>query len=110
MLYEKSLSHDYFRFYRFAMDASLENCKWDETERYASALEEYTRAEPLSWTTFMIERGRALAMFGRGNRGPTIFETLSRLRDSARSIGCRAVGMNLMPKFGFRLNRERADT
>ena len=58
-----------------------------ETERYASALEEYTRAEPLSWTTFMIERGRALAMFGRGNRGPTIFETLSRLRDSARSIG-----------------------
>lgn len=87
LLLEKSVSHNYLRFYRFAMDTSLQQSDWDETERYATALEEYTRAEPLPWATFMIERGRALAAFGRGRRNPVDFETLSRLREQAQSVG-----------------------
>jgi len=68
------------------MDANLQDGNWDETERYASALNEYTCAEPLPWATFLIERGRALVEFGRGGRDPAIFEKLTRLRDQARSI------------------------
>lgn len=87
LLDEKSVSHNYLRFYRFAMDTCLEQEDWDETERYATALEEYTRAEPLPWAAFMIERGRTLAAFGRGGRDSAVFAALSRLREQAQSIG-----------------------
>jgi hypothetical protein len=69
------------------MEACLETGDWNETERYASALEEYTRAEPLPWTDFLIERGRALAAYGRGDRSAKTRETLSRLQALARSSG-----------------------
>jgi predicted ATPase/class 3 adenylate cyclase len=87
LLHENSVSHNYLRFYRFAMDASLETGDWNETERYASALTEYTRIEPLPWADFIAERGRALAAYGRGNRTPATLEQLSRLR--AHAHACR---------------------
>jgi hypothetical protein len=87
LLHQGSISHNYFRFYRSAMEACLETGDWNETERYASALEEYTRAEPLPWTDFLIERGRALAAYGRGDRSAKTRETLSRLQALARSSG-----------------------
>ena len=40
---------------------------WCAAERYAAALEDYTRAEPLAWSDFVIARGRALAAWGRGS-------------------------------------------
>ena len=87
LLQQGSLSHNHFRFYRFAMEASLKTRDWEETERYASALEEYASAEPLPWTDFLIERGRALAAYGRGDRSEKTRETLSRLQALARSSG-----------------------
>ncbi len=66
LLHDGSLGHNHFWFYRDAMDAALNDSDWDSVERYAAALENYTSAEPLPWTTFFITKGRALAKFGRG--------------------------------------------
>jgi tetratricopeptide (TPR) repeat protein len=82
-LREHSLSHNHYWFYRFAMDALLSVGDWEGVERYATALEEYTRDQPLRATDFFIARGRALAAFGRGKRDDETLVELQRLRDEA---------------------------
>ncbi len=72
LLHAGSLGHNHFWFYRDAMDAALNDSDWDSVERYAAALENYTSAEPLPRTTFFITKGRALAKFGRGTKGPCV--------------------------------------
>ena len=86
-LREGSVSHNYFWFYRFAIDALLSANDWGRVERYAAALEEYTRDEPLEWTDFYIARGRALAAFGRGKRDDATVKEVQRLRDEADRVG-----------------------
>jgi len=86
-LREGSVSHNYFWFYRFAIDALLSANDWGRVERYAAALEEYTRDEPLGWTDFYIARGRALAAFGRGKRDDATVKEVQRLRDEADRVG-----------------------
>src|SRR5262245_44458023 len=46
-------------------EASLNPGEWDEAQRYAQALEDYTRQAPLPWAEFWIAWGRALASHGR---------------------------------------------
>ena len=89
LLKEPSLSHNHFNFYRDAMNLCLEKQDWDEVERYAVALEEFTRAEPLPWCDFYIARGRALAAFGRGSRDRVLIGELDRLRDEADEAGLK---------------------
>src|SRR5262245_17801740 len=60
-----SVGHNHLRFYRHAIEASLNARWWDEAEHYAQALEDYTRPEPLPWADFWIAWGRALIMHGR---------------------------------------------
>ena len=67
------------------MDASLETGDWDETERYAAALTEYTRDERLPWADFLIDRGRALAAYGRGDQSAATVLKLQRLKAQAQS-------------------------
>jgi tetratricopeptide (TPR) repeat protein len=86
-LREDSVSHNYFWFYRFAIDALLSANDWERVERYATALEDYTRDEPLRWPDFFIARGRALAAFGRGKRDDVTITELQRLRDKADQAG-----------------------
>ena len=78
-----------FYFYRDAMEACLQSQEWDEVNRYAKALEEYTSAEPLPLTDFFIARGRALARYGRGERGDETMDELERLRDEAERVGIK---------------------
>ena len=52
--------HNHLWFYRDAMEVSLKMSAWDEAERYAMALKDYTSAEPLPWSDFFIARSRAL--------------------------------------------------
>ena len=59
----------------------------EEADRYAAALEDYTRPEPLPWSDFIIARGRALAAFGGGGRGEALLEKIEALRDEARRVG-----------------------
>jgi hypothetical protein len=89
VLREGSVSHNYFWFYRFTMDALLSVSEWGRVEGYAAALEDYTRAEPLPWTAFFIARGRALAAFGRGDRGDATMQEIRRLRDEGDRLGLK---------------------
>jgi class 3 adenylate cyclase/tetratricopeptide (TPR) repeat protein len=78
---------NYLWFYRDAMEASLAAGWWDEVERYATALEDYMRREPVPWSDLFIRRGRALAAFGRGQSDETLRVDLERLRDQALGLG-----------------------
>jgi hypothetical protein len=76
-------------FYRDAMSLCLELENWDEVDRYAQALEDYTSAEPTPWSDFFIGYGRALAAFGRGNRDDETMRKLQHLLDEAERVGLK---------------------
>ncbi len=82
-----SVAHNHFRFYRDTIDAALRAEDWDEAERLAEALTAFAAAEPLPWTSFYAARGRALAAWGRGERGRDGRSSLDRLAAEARAAG-----------------------
>ena len=84
------VSHNYFRFYRDAIETSLDAGEWDRAEGYANSLEDYTRAEPLPWTDLFIAWGRILAAHGRGARGEETIASLVRLKAEAERVGLLA--------------------
>ena len=96
MLAAGSVGHNYLNFYEDAMEACLQIGAWDEVDRYARALEEYTRPEPLPRSDYFIARGRGLAAFGRGERGDALLQHLQEL-DAAAEIN------------GFHLSRRALD-
>jgi hypothetical protein len=53
--------HNQLRFYPDAMNVALELGDLDELERYAAALEAFSKPEPLPWADFFVARGRAPA-------------------------------------------------
>jgi len=87
ILHSGSMSRNHFWFYRAAMESGQIEENWDKVDRYASALEDYTQAEPLPWTDLFIARGRALSAFGRGRRDDTTILALQSVRDEARRMG-----------------------
>ena len=78
-------------FYEDAMESCLQMTLWDEVDRYAQALENYTQAEPLPRCAFFIARGRALAAYGRGNRDQHTMLELKRLHDEAKQISLKSM-------------------
>ena len=72
---------NYLDFYEDTMQVCLQSGEWDEVDRYARALEEYTAAEPITCCKLFIDRGRVLADHGRGNRSPEVIQELRRLRE-----------------------------
>ena len=91
ILREGCVGHNYLAFYPDAIEVSLDDGAWDAADRYATALESYTRAEPLPRSDFLVARGRALAAFGRGRRDEATVATLGRLRDEAARMGLASV-------------------
>ncbi len=87
LLRESSVAHNHFRFYRDTIDAALRAADWGEAERLADALTAFTAAEPLPWTSFYVARGRILAAWGRGERGPAVGVQLGRLAEEAGAAG-----------------------
>jgi class 3 adenylate cyclase/tetratricopeptide (TPR) repeat protein len=81
------VSHNYTYFYRYAMDSLLAAGHWVAVEQFASRLEEYTGPEPLPLCDFLIARARALAAFGRGQRGADLMQEVRHLRDNAKLMG-----------------------
>jgi class 3 adenylate cyclase/tetratricopeptide (TPR) repeat protein len=81
------VGHNFFEFYGLAIDTSLKSQNWEEAERYAAALEDYTRLEPLALCDLLIARGRALAAVGRGRCDAEILADLRRLSVEAERIG-----------------------
>jgi tetratricopeptide (TPR) repeat protein len=83
------VGHNQLRFYPDAMQVALDLADYDEVERYAMALEDYTLPEPLPWSEFFIARGRTLAAFGRGQRDAALAAELRRLCDEGERLGLR---------------------
>ncbi|MFZ5481201.1 MAG: adenylate/guanylate cyclase domain-containing protein [Myxococcota bacterium] len=82
-----AVSHAHLWFYAVAMRARLDDRRWDDVDRYADALEAYTREEPLAWSGHHAALGRALARAGRGARDAYVVAELRRLRAEADTFG-----------------------
>ena len=65
LLGKGAVGHNHLWFHRYAVEAALRACKWDDAERFCAALEDYTRPEPLPWADFFIAYGRSLSRHGR---------------------------------------------
>jgi predicted ATPase/class 3 adenylate cyclase len=84
------VGHNYFAFYRNAMETSLELGEWDEVDRYADALETYCKPEPLERYDVYIARARALGKVGRGGGDKQTLKGLFELRNRAKALGLNA--------------------
>jgi tetratricopeptide (TPR) repeat protein len=84
-----AVAHNHLYFYRSAMAAALDTGDWQSVEHYATALEDFTRPEPLPWADFFIARGRALAAFGRGRRDAALMSKLDHLRAEGEKMGLK---------------------
>ncbi len=75
-----------FYFYRDAIEVCLRACAWNEALRYAALMEDYSRLEPLPWSDFFVARGRALALYGSGDKSASTFAELERLSAEAKQV------------------------
>ena len=83
------VAHNQLRFYPDGIDVALDLGEWGEAERYAAALEDYTRPEPLPWSDLFVARGRALAAVGRGRTDEGTKRELERLMAEAHRLDYR---------------------
>jgi tetratricopeptide (TPR) repeat protein len=77
------VAHNYVDFYELAILACLQASAWDEVERYARLLQEFTASEPLARCNLFIALGFALAAYGRGLRNDETIQQLRRVYDEA---------------------------
>ncbi len=89
LLAKGCVEHNYLDFYEDAIQACLRDSEWDEVERYAQALEDYTAADPLARCSLIIARGRALAAHGRGNRDQATMEELRYVHEEAFQVALK---------------------
>ncbi len=79
--------HNYFHFYRAAIEVALLNSEWQMATHYAQCLDDYTGKEPTPWSDYFIRRGRALAWFGAGERSATLDTEINTLYELGGNIG-----------------------
>lgn len=75
-----AVGHNHLWFYRDAIEAMLAAGDAQGALRYVAALETYTLAEPLPWSTLFAARGRALAGVLRGGADAGVRRDLARVR------------------------------
>jgi class 3 adenylate cyclase/tetratricopeptide (TPR) repeat protein len=84
-----AISHNHLLFRCHAIEVCLEGGEWEEAERHASALEEYTASERLPLIDFYIRRARALAAWGRGRRDVALAVELEQVQAEGERLGCK---------------------
>jgi ATP/maltotriose-dependent transcriptional regulator MalT len=87
MLESDCLAHGRLMFYRDAIDVSLKDGGWEEALRYAGALEEFVRPEPLPYAQLVAARARGLVELARRGPEPEIVARLTSLREEVRRAG-----------------------
>ena len=81
------VGHNYYWFYRDAMEVTLGVGQWDKVETYVPALEAYTSVEKPPWAKLFIAHGRALARYDQhGPEQQTVAE-ITRIRHWAAKLG-----------------------
>ena len=73
------ISHNYFSYYRYAIEAALDRDDLAAAMHYADALEAYTHEEPLPYSDVLIRRARTLATLKRHPRDPACLAELESL-------------------------------
>jgi len=87
LLKQPCLAHAHLGFYRDAIEASIAADEWEQTLRYACALESFVRAEPLPWALLIAARARALRDAAFDARGLRSSGRLQRLREDVVAAG-----------------------
>jgi hypothetical protein len=78
-----TLSHSHFFFCEAAIQVAMDQRDWEEAERFARLLDDYTAAEPVPWTQAVLRRARALCRLGRGERSAALHAELLVVREHA---------------------------
>ncbi|MEA3292063.1 MAG: hypothetical protein U9Q71_07165, partial [Pseudomonadota bacterium] len=81
------VGHNYFWFYRHAIDGALDHEDWEAALRFGDALEESVAREPVAWSHYYVEYARALVAAGRGAQGEAIEKRLHALYEQATTAG-----------------------
>lgn len=90
LLAQGCVSHCHLDLYEAAIDVSLRDGRWDDADRYADALDAYTRAERFPWADLQLRRGRLLAQWGRAGDAAArvrLRPALEALRDEVAAVG-----------------------
>ena len=87
MLARGAVGHNHLWFHRDAIEVQLSAGNADSAMRHAAALEDYTRAEPLPWSSLFASRGRCLARVLRGDLSDELLDELKRVRAELLSAG-----------------------
>ena len=87
MLARGAVSHCHLWFHRDAIEVYLAVGDAEGALRHAAALEDYTRAEPLPWSTLFAARGRSLANALRGDIDDGLRDQLKRIRAELMTAG-----------------------
>ena len=90
MLGRGSVGHNHLWFYRDAIEALLSARDAEGALVYVGRLEDYTRAEPLSWADLFVARGRALCASLRKGADAPIRDELARVRTALAAAGMTA--------------------
>lgn len=87
LLQEGCVGHNYYQFYRAAIEVSLISQDWEASAQYAKLFEEYTRQEPNPWADFHIQWGRLLSEAGKFPKTPNLGDQLQSLKKQAQQTG-----------------------
>ena len=89
MLDRGAVGHNHLWFYRDAIEAMLSAGEAAGALEHVSALENYTRAEPLPWSDLFAARGRALAGVAQRTADHGMREELVRIRAALADAGLK---------------------
>jgi class 3 adenylate cyclase/tetratricopeptide (TPR) repeat protein/ABC-type transport system involved in cytochrome c biogenesis ATPase subunit len=90
LLNQGCVAHNYFWFYRDAIEVSLMDANWSGAESWACKLKNYFCGKPMPWAEFIVERGFALAEWGRTGHCRVLISQLQGLLAYAQKVGMTA--------------------
>ena len=91
------VSHNYFEFYRHAIEVSWRFGDRARASRYADALDAYTQQERLPWADLVMRWGRALARVERSAPDRTLRDELDDVLAQARLMQFNELARQLVP-------------
>lgn len=91
ILDEGCVSHNYFWFYRGAMESMLRAGNWAGAEAFADAAEDYMKAESIPWLALLVARARALADVGANGRNAASIERVRQISLQVRELGFKVL-------------------
>jgi len=91
ILGEGCVSHNYFWFYRSAMETMIRAENWPGAEAFAEAAEDYMKNETVPWLALLVARARALADVGANGRSASSIERVRKVSVRARELGLKVM-------------------